>query len=481
MNNFTDGAPRTPKEWVELGLPIFPCNADGTPGMKGWQEGDMNSKALLVSKTYKDNVIALRLDNHVDLDIDNPIMQKFLGEIICGAKFGRNSNPISHLLFEGETKYESVKVPNAFEKYFKHFPHGLTLLDIRSGSGHFTYVPAGFRPHKKNSGAEILQWISFTGFMKYDSRINAKMKEICLKTALSVMFPSKGSRNEYINSIAGILSRHTDWTEEKINSFCFDLAFKSGHEKPTEFSNVGTNAKNDKTKTFGIPTLAKILEVKPLDILALFSWVGAKDAGSAFSALRVYEADPKYWQLKYKDKWITIMDSSMLLSYTKISILILENCYEVAPVINPKEWKEIIRNLLTNVEKIDTPVEGSYYGVVMGIICEWILRENRQTAQDDLANLAFAYCGVIRAKGHYYFKLKDLLSQLKRHNQSFEIRKLTLHLREMLGAEDTKESVNGKQIRCWKVPQENIEDKGFNNTTKFKWTPRKTYKDPEPY
>ena len=36
------------------------------------------------------------------------------------------------------------------------------------------------------------------------------------------------------------------------------------------------------------------------------------------------------------------MDSSMLLSYTKISILILENCYEVAPVINPKDWKEIV-------------------------------------------------------------------------------------------------------------------------------------------
>ena len=113
MNNFTDGAPRTPKEWVELGLPIFPCNADGTPGMKGWQEGDMKSKALLVSKTYKDKVFALRLDNHVDLDIDNPIMQKFLGEIICGAKFGRNSNPISHLLFEGETPSTFDPVENA--------------------------------------------------------------------------------------------------------------------------------------------------------------------------------------------------------------------------------------------------------------------------------------------------------------------------------------------------------------------------------
>ena len=48
------------------------------------------------------------------------------------------------------------------------------------------------------------------------------------------------------------------------------------------------------------------------------------------------------------------------------------------------------------------------------------------------------------------------------------------------GAEDAKESVNGKQIRCWKVPVDNVENKEFNNTTKFKYIP-KPLKEPEPY
>ena len=53
------------------------------------------------------------------------MMQKFIaGRIVCGAKFGRKSNPLSHLLFEGATKNEEVIVPTAFEKYFKNFPHG---------------------------------------------------------------------------------------------------------------------------------------------------------------------------------------------------------------------------------------------------------------------------------------------------------------------------------------------------------------------
>ena len=110
----------------------------------------------------------------------------------------------------------------------------------------------------------------------------------------------------------------------------------------------------------------------------------------------------------------------------------------------------------------------------------FLLREHRQTVGDSYRNLAGSNSGVVRAEGYYYFKLKDLMNQLKRSTYTTEIRKLTLHLRETLGAEDSKVSVNGKQIRCWKVPQENVEHKEFNNTTKFKYTPA-TLKEPEPY
>ena len=482
MSNFTDGAPRSPKEWLDLGYNVFPCYANGTPSIAGWDDDTKphNWRELFKSKTSKDNVIALRLDNIVDLDIDNPIMQKFLGEVICGAKFGRKSNPVSHLLFEGVAEYKDLTVPNAFEKYFKHFPHGRRLLDIRHGAGHFTYVPGGFRPHKKTNAAEILDWLQFTGFHKYDTRLSVMMHEIALKTALSVMFPAKGQIDDYVTSIAGILKKHSEWSDEKINNFCFDLAFKSGSENPTRYNNKGSDAGKEDKKHFGIPTLAKILEVENTDVAKLFAWVGVKDAGSMFSALRVYETEPKYWQLKYKDKWITVMDSSLLLSYTKISILILENCYEVAPVIPPKQWKEIIRRLLLKVEKIDAPVEASYYGVVMNYICEWMLRSYRQTADNSLNNLANSFSGVVRAEGYYYFKLKDLLDQLKRSTYTTEIRKLTLHLRETLGADDLKVSISGKQIRVWKVPQDNVDNKQFNNTAKFIYNPKKL-KDDEPY
>jgi hypothetical protein len=459
MNNFTDGAPRLPQEWEDLGYKVIPCNTEGVPILSGWKE-DFKTKP----SDFKSRVFGVRLDKLVDLDIDNPIMQKFLGAIICGAKFGRKSNPLSHLLFEGVTEYEQIAVPAAFEKYFKNFPHGRVLLDIRHGNDHFTYVPNGLRPHKKNAGAEVLDWLNFTGFQKYDTRTNAVMKEICLKTALSIMFPASGQRNIFVTSIAGILAKHTDWVDERINQFCFDLAFKSGHENPTEFSNAGTNARNEKTKTFGIPKLAEILEVTPSDISKLFAWVGVKDASSMFTELKVYNTDPKQWKLKFKDWWIDIWDTSILLSYTKIKILILENCMVEPPEIKPNDWKVIRTQLLANVKKEEAPPESSYYGMIGGIITNFFkTRAHFDNGEEDARfNLATPR-GIAFYKGYYWFKLDAIVSELKRKQQSFEIRKLTNYLRTEFGAEPTKITIDKKELRVWKFPKENLDRSEHNN------------------
>ena len=468
MSNFTDGAPRTPREWHDLGYYIMPCTSEGVPMMKGWDKEDKGSgtdQLIKHGQGWKNRVYGVRLDNLVDLDIDNPIMQKFLGDIICGAKFGRKSNPLSHLLFEGVTKYEQIAVPVAFDKYFKKFPHGRVLLDIRHGRSHFTYVPAGFRPHKKNMGAEQLEWLHFSGFMKYDTRTNVLMKEICLKTALSVMYPATGQRDIYVTAIAGILAKHTDWTDEHINQFCFDLAFKSGSDNAGRYAIKGTAARDDKTRSFGIPKLAEILEVTPSDVAKLFGWVGVKDASSMFSELVVYDTEPKQWKLKFKDKWIDIWDTSILLSYTKIKILILENCMEEPPEIKPNDWKVIRMQLLKNVKKEEAPPESSYYGMIGSLIASFLhnrARHDDDNLDDKRYNLAMLK-GTARYDGYYWFKLEAIINYLKLNHQSFEIRKLTQFIRNEFGAEPTKVTVDKKEIRVWKFPIENLNRAKTNN------------------
>ena len=74
------------------------------------------------------------------------------------------------------------------------------------------------------------------------------------------------------------------------------------------------------------------------------------------------------------------------------------------------------------------------------------------------------------------------MSRLKRYQQSFEIRKLTHHLREMLGAEDIKESIGGRQIRVWRVKVNMIDEHyAQNQKSNPKDLVPKTYQDPEVY
>ena len=474
INNFTDGAPRTAKEWQDLGYEVIPCNSEGVPIIKGWDKDLYDSKKITVPADYMEKknipgVWGVRLEKLVDLDIDNPILQKFLGDIICGAKFGRKSNPISHLLFEGVTEYESVVVPQAFEKHFKQFPHGRVLLDIRHGQDRFTYVPGGLRPHKKNAGAEVLDWIHFTGFMKYDTRTNALMKEICLKTALSVMFPATGQRDVFITAIAGIFAKHTDWTDEKINQFCFDLAFKSGSDNPSRYASKGTDARKPESKHFGIPKLAEVLEVTPADVSKLFSWVGVKDASSMFSDLVVYNTEPKQWRLKFKDHWIDIWDTSILLSYTKVKVLILETCMEEPPEVLPKDWKVIRIQLLHNVKMEDAPPDSSYYGVIAGMIAQFLQKRREHSIDYDMDKhedrrfqIASSW-GCAFAERHYWVKTEAIINDLKKDRLSLDVRKIAHLLRTEFNAEQTKVTIDKKEIRCWKIPEDMVDGSRFTN------------------
>jgi len=471
--NFSDGAPRTIKEWHDMGYMMIPCSPEGVPLVKGWTEDNYDSKISTVKEEYflKRNipgVWGLRLKDIVDYDIDNPMMQKFIaGRIVCGAKFGRKSNPLSHLLFQGSTKNEEIIVPAAFEKYFKHFPHGRRLLDIRSGQDHFTYVPCGLRPHKKNGASEVLDWLNFTGFMKYDTRTNGIMKEICLQTALSVMFPATGQRDNYITAIAGILAKHTDWTDERINSFCFDLAFKSGSDNPSRYASKGTDARKPENKHFGIPKLAEVLEVTAADVSKLFGWVGVKDASSMFSDLVVYNTEPKQWRLKFKDHWIDIWDTSILLSYTKVKVLILETCMEEPPEVSPKDWKAIRVQLLQNVKKEDAPPESSYYGVITGMIIEYLKRrrsnDDNVDGDDTRFNLLDSW-GAAYYDQYYWVKTEAIINYLKIKGQSIDVRKVAHLFRTEFKAEPTKLTIQKREIRCWKIHVENIEGIRSDNT-----------------
>jgi hypothetical protein len=204
-------------------------------------------------------------------------------------------------------------------------------------------------------------------------------------------------------------------------------------------------------------TIACIVGTDEQTILSLFEWVGCKNKFGVFSALKCYNTIPKYWELKYKDKWIRIMDTGQLMSYGKVSVLIEENCFETAPEIKPKEWKDIRQNLYKKVEVVDVPFEQSFFGVIAQVFVrftetyvvpnKWQLFDsfNSRSVWNDLE------------KKTCVFKLSGFTDDLRRKRLSFEQRNLTAMLTETFKATPIKIHHKGKELRCWEADRDAIE------------------------
>ena len=472
MTNFTDGAPTTPEEYLNLGCEITPCKGK-RPIIKGWQE----HKADKGDFTKEIN-IGLKMTGKTNVDVDNHYVKRFAGKYLLSpaSTFGRKSNPCSHYIFSGEVKYKMFSLPDDFKDYCKSFPHGTTLLELRSGNGHQTIAPGSV-----NDGEKV-EWQHWVGFQKYVGDIERDVGKIALSTALSILYPPKGNRDNYCTAIAGVLKNHTEWSANEINQFVYNIASLSGKDENAGGKMAkGTNAYNDKTRNFGLPKLAEILNCSVGAVAKLFEWVGIKDSASQFTDLRVYKTDPKYWVFKFRGHDITVMDTSLLLSYTKIKILILENTLQEPPEIKPAEWKSIRMDLLRNVKEIEAPDDSSYYGMIGFQLIEWASYRRNQSDKDLDRLTDGGMWGILRSDKHkgYLFKLEGLIGRIKSKGLTFETRKLTHYLRTKFEAEDIKISIEGKQFRVWRVPYSKIEDNNIDKDLGLNMRQEKRKKEEE--
>ena len=126
----------TAKEYLDNGFNITPCGntKDGkynpkAPRLKEWQK----NKATLKDFNGKDN-IGIIWDTRLDVDVDNPLAKHFIPLYLkpSSAVYGRESNKRSHFLFKGTTDDKEFALPKEFEPWGKKFPHGNTLIEIRS-------------------------------------------------------------------------------------------------------------------------------------------------------------------------------------------------------------------------------------------------------------------------------------------------------------------------------------------------------------
>ena len=274
----------TPKEYLNKGFNITPCGTwvynkktkerewnEKAPRLKAWEK----TKARLEDFTDKDN-IGLLLDELCDIDKDNPKTTRFLNIYVkpCSAIYGRKSNPRSHLVFKGKAKHKRYALPEAFSNYCGNFKHGTTLIELRSGEGHQSIVPGS------TVEEEPVKWEVFEGVSPYDGDIELDVSKVALSTALSILFPSVGKRNDYGYAIACILAKHTQWSDSEIDQFVKEIADDNGADEKNEYSFLGTHARKQieaKGKLKMFRTLQNILGLENQNPLHdIFSWIGIR-------------------------------------------------------------------------------------------------------------------------------------------------------------------------------------------------------------
>ena len=237
---------KTPQEYFDKGFNITPCGnyKDGeynpkAPRLKKWQE----NKATPEDFNGKDN-IGIIWDTHFDIDVDNPIAHYFVPLYLkpSSAVYGRESNKRSHFLFKGTTEDKEFALPQEFEPWCKKFPHGNTLIEIRSGSGQQSLGPGSKVGDKPGTGEEV-EWEVLEGISIYDGEVLEDVSKIAFATAMTILYPSGGNRDNYCYAIACILAKGTDWSDSETDRMVEKIAEHSKDPDLRERLSKGTHAR----------------------------------------------------------------------------------------------------------------------------------------------------------------------------------------------------------------------------------------------
>ena len=258
-------------DWLDLGRVIIPC-LKGTPKVKKYTEPDFKIEKDIWNRDHETAEIALRLDNDVDLDIDNEFVKKFVHFYVkdCGAIFGRDGNPTSHYLWANKSKipFKQFKLPDEFEKDFQNFPHGSMICELRTEKKRYTIVPGSLHSKSKTN----VRWEKFEEIREYQGNLLIDVGKAALSAALTIIYPTTGSRDEYCTAIAGILIKNSDWTDEQIDLFVSRIA-EAANDDVKERSKKGTTTRTTERK-FGVNKIHELTGYSHRNIQGLFNWIG---------------------------------------------------------------------------------------------------------------------------------------------------------------------------------------------------------------
>ena len=459
-------------DWLDLGRVIIPC-LKGTPKVKKYIDPDFKIEKDIWSRDHETAEIALRLDHDVDLDIDNEFVKRFINYYVkdCGAIFGREGNPTSHYLWTNRNQipFKQFKLPDEFEKDFKDFPHGSMICELRTEKKRYTIVPGSLHSKSKTN----VRWEKFEEIREYQGNLSIDVGKVALSAALTIIYPSTGARDDYCTAIAGILVKHSDWTDEEINNFVSRIAEHADDEDLAKRLKKGSSSRST-AKKFGINKIHEITGYSHKNITGLFNWIGLfKDASLQVSKdtiekIEEYGANRYYVHLNVPEKnvdgvglktikkkiWI---DGESLMNLKLFCDIAMSQAKVWIPKMTPKEFEEIMMAKFYNREQskeyVKEAEEDSQFKM---FFLDYLDTKGVYTDKEQLAVYKLPYYN--QEKRTIEFDLNNFEKELIKNRINLKRPDLVQKVQTILKGTRDRGKYKSKSCVAWVIKGEEIED-----------------------
>ena len=462
MNDKTNKAPVNYEDWLDLGRVIIPC-LKGKPVVSDWSNPNFKITKEEWRTNYTHCEIALRLDQDIDLDVDNDLVKRFITSHIksCDAVSGRRGNPSSHYWWKGKAPFKQFILPNELQKFCEGFPHGLTLCEIRHESKRYTIVPES----KHSKANETVKWERYQDISEYPGNLTNDVGKIALATALCITYASSGQRDAYCTAIAGALIKHTEWTEKEIDNFVYDIATAANDDEADKRRTKGTSSKKAKRK-FGMPKLAEIIGCSTKTISTLFSWIGIKEATTeeareSIGEITEYGSDRYFVKVNAVvqgqpvEKIITV-DGPTLRNKKLFYDAVISKASVWIPEMKPADFEEIMRRKYEAREKSKDYVEDAEEDLrFVKHFKNYISEEKAYTNKKELAYFGMPYFN--QEKNILEFNLDKFEDYLHKQKVNLPRVDLVIKCQRILKAKKNHGKFGDKSCVSWKILNQEID------------------------
>jgi hypothetical protein len=279
------------------------------------------------------------------------------------------------------------------------------------------------------------------------------------------LYAPGGSRDAYCTAIAGALLKHTEWSEEDINEFIYNIAIAANDDEADKRKSKGTTGKKAGRK-FGLPKLAEIIGCSTKAISDIFSWIGVQQAVSEEARQSIGDI------IEYgSDRYIVkinavvqgepiekeiIVDGPTLMNMKLFYDAVISKASVWIPKMPPKDFETIMRRKFEGREKSTHYVsEAEEDNKIIKHFTNYITEVKAYTNKKELALYGMPYFNIKTSE--LDFKLDKFEDYLQRQKVNLPRVDLVLKIQRILKAVKNRGKYDNKSCVSWTIKDHYIE------------------------